>query len=180
MLLDKVRTALTRLAPSGAGMVVAVSGGADSVALLLSLRQLRAAPLVLAHLNHQLRGAESDADEAFVRDLHARLLAQGGQRVQLCVTHLDMAARAAVLGDNLEGVARDERYRWLGEIARQHGMSLVATGHTADDQAETILHRLLRGAGLQGLRGIAERRPLVEGVHLIRPLLDVTHEEVLA
>jgi tRNA(Ile)-lysidine synthase len=186
MLLDRVSDALTRLAPQGAGMVVAVSGGPDSVALLLALHQLHDGPLVLAHINHQLRGAESDADESFVRELHARLVSGASLARReippphLCCARVDMAAIAANRGDNLESAAREERYRWLTEVAREHGLGLVATGHTADDQAETVLHRLLRGAGLQGMRGIAERRPLDERVQLIRPLLAVSRAEVLA
>src|SRR5207253_9701726 len=81
--------------------------------------------------------------------------------------------------DNLEATARRVRYDWLSGVARVTGCSWVATGHTADDQAETVLHRLLRGTGLQGLRGIASRRPLAEGVEVVRPLLDVTRTEVL-
>jgi tRNA(Ile)-lysidine synthase len=92
---------------------------------------------------------------------------------------LDVARLAGEAGDNLEARAREERYRWLASVARRHGAAWVATGHTANDQAETVLHRLLRGTGLAGLRGIAPRRPLAEGVELVRPLLSVTRAEVL-
>lgn len=179
-LIDKVSRALRRFGACDAGIVVAVSGGPDSVALLHALLRLRGpAPLVIAHLNHQLRGAESDADEAFVRDLHASLVARGNPPLELRCLRIDVGGRAAAAGANIEATARDERYRFLADVAREHGLSLVATGHTADDQAETVLHRLLRGAGLQGLRGIAPRRPLADRVELIRPLLDVTRTEVL-
>jgi tRNA(Ile)-lysidine synthase len=80
----------------------------------------------------------------------------------------------------VEALARRERYRFLAESARAHGLRWVATGHTANDQAETVLHRLLRGTGLQGLCGIAARRPLDAGVSVVRPLLRVTREEILA
>jgi tRNA(Ile)-lysidine synthase len=83
-------------------------------------------------------------------------------------------------GGNLEAVARRVRYDWLTRVAQETGSAWVATGHTADDQAETVLHRLLRGAGLRGLRGIAVRRELAPGVELVRPLLAVTRTEVLA
>ena len=159
-----------------AGLVVAVSGGPDSVALTRAVAEAREpdSPLVLAHLNHQLRGAESDADEAFVVALGAAL----GVPV---VTHrLDVAAIARAEGGNLEAVARRERYRWLAGVASAHGLAHVATGHTASDQAETVLHRLLRGTGLDGLRGIAARRDIGPGVSVIRPLLTVTREEVVA
>jgi tRNA(Ile)-lysidine synthase len=175
---------LRSLADATSGVVVAVSGGADSVALV---RALDAAgdprvplPLVLAHLNHQLRGHDSDADEEFVVALHAQLAAAGRSNVTLCRTRRDIAAQARAERANLEALARRERYRWLAETARIHGMKYVATGHTANDQAETVLHRLLRGTGLRGLRGIATRRDLEPGLTLIRPLLAATRADILA
>jgi tRNA(Ile)-lysidine synthase len=159
-----------------AGLVVAVSGGPDSVALTRAVAEARepGSPVVLAHLNHQLRGPESDADEASVVALGASL----GLPV---VTHrLEVAALARAEGGNLEAVARRERYRWLAAVASGHGLAHVATGHTASDQAETVLHRLLRGTGIDGLRGIAARRDIGPGVSVIRPLLAVTREEVVA
>lgn len=180
------------------GVLVAVSGGPDSVALLLALVgpgcqpgpeaalntrhpnpetptgwQPVATNAVAAHLNHQLRGAESDADEAFTRDLCAQV------GVPFVCHRLDIAALARASGENVEAVARQQRYAWLREVAREHGLPMVATGHTASDQAETVLHRLLRGTGIEGLRGIAPRRPLGDGVDLVRPLLDVSRADVL-
>jgi tRNA(Ile)-lysidine synthase len=166
-----------------AGVVVAVSGGADSVALLRALddaRNLRSPlPLVVAHLNHQLRGTESDADEEFVAGLVAQLVAEGRPSLSLCRTRLDVAGLARAEGANLEAVARRERYRWLVDTARAHGIRWIATGHTANDQAETVLHRLLRGAGLRGLRGIALQRELEPGLFVVRPLLMTTRAEIL-
>ncbi len=157
--------------------VVAVSGGPDSVALLRALLELRpAALLTVAHLNHRLRGADSDADEAFVAALHARFGAGLGWRCQ----RLDVAALARERGDNLESVARQVRYDWLTDVARETGAHWVATGHTADDQAETVLHRLLRGTGLKGLCGIPARRALAPGIEVVRPLLHATRAQVLA
>jgi len=131
--------------------VVGVSGGADSVALLRALRACDV-PLTVAHVNHKLRGSDSDADEAFVRALCASL------GVECRVTAVDVSALAA--GDNLEATARRVRYDFFAEVAREVGAHWIATAHTADDQAETVLHRLIRGTGLQGLRGIAaERQP---------------------
>jgi tRNA(Ile)-lysidine synthase len=161
------------------GLVAAVSGGPDSVALVRALVAARASPLVLAHLNHQLRGADSDADERFVADLHAALRAAGAE-LHLVSARLDVAEQARSAGANLEAHARQVRYRWLAEVARAHGLRWVATGHTASDQAETVLHHLLRGTGLAGLRGIASRRLLAPGVEVVRPLLGVTRAEVLA
>ena len=174
---------LDSLKVPAAGMVVAVSGGPDSVALLrvlLALRGRAAGPLLIAHLNHQLRGAESDADENFVRTLYTELSTQGHEGLCLLSERLDVAAAARAERKNLESVARRLRYAWLAEAARKAGLPHVATGHTADDQAETVLHRLLRGTGLKGLRGIAARRPLAEGVELVRPLLTTTRPDVLA
>lgn len=162
---------------AGENLVVAVSGGPDSVALLRALREGAAENrLVVAHLNHQLRGAESERDERFVREL-ADTLAAPGPLLRFRFERLDVGALAN--GSNLEQVARQVRYAWLGRVAIETGCRFVATGHTADDQAETVLHRLLRGTGLRGLRGIAPRRPLVPGVELLRPLLTATRAEVL-
>ncbi len=180
-LAGEVRASLDRYGLAAAPLVVAVSGGPDSVALLRALLQVRpggAGPLVVAHLNHQLRGHEADADEEFVRDLAATL--PGGAGVRWRPGRIDVAARARETGGNLEAVARRLRYEWLVAVAREEGAAAVATGHTADDQAETVLHRLLRGAGLAGLRGIAARRPLAPGVELVRPLLAVRRADVLA
>lgn len=169
----KVEEALRR-SGAGGGLVVAVSGGPDSVALLRALREARGTgPLTAAHLNHQLRGAESDADEAFVRDLCA------GLSLDCQCERLDVRRVAEAEGDNLEGVARRLRYDWLARVAAEVGAPWVATGHTANDQAETVLHHLLRGAGLRGLRGIASCRPLSDRVRLVRPLLAATRDEVM-
>jgi tRNA(Ile)-lysidine synthase len=163
------------------GLVVAVSGGADSVALLRALVEVRpaGAALVVAHLHHCLRGAESDADEAFVTELHRSLMADV-PNLELCVTRLDVAAESRRAGANLEATARRLRYRWLAEVARQCGLAWIATGHTASDQAETVLHRLLRGTGLSGLRGIAARRTLEPGMGVVRPLLRATRADIIA
>lgn len=159
--------------------IVAVSGGADSVALLRALRACRANCLV-AHVNHQLRGEESDGDEQFVRELCATL------GIECRVTRADVAALAT--SDNLESTARRVRYDFFAEVAREVNATWIATAHTADDQAETVLHRLIRGTGLQGLRGIARTKPATATAntsetatpHIIRPLLAVTRDDVIA
>lgn len=144
--------------------VVAVSGGPDSVALLRALRDAGCEALAAAHVNHQLRGPESDEDETFVRTLAEEL------RVECRVKRIDTAKLAEESRENLEATARRIRYDWFEGM----GAAWFATGHTADDQAETVLHRLIRGAGLRGLRGIARRRE-----RIVRPLLDVTRADVL-
>ena len=177
-LVAEVGRSLERLGAGAGGMVVAVSGGPDSVALLRALAELPVGPLVVAHLNHRLRGAESDADEAFVQEL-ARSLRDAGKPVEARTRKIDVAAQARQEHGNLESVARRLRYDWLQEIAVEAKLSWIATGHTADDQAETVLHRLLRGTGLQGLRGIAARRSLAPGIDVVRPLLRVRRTEII-
>jgi tRNA(Ile)-lysidine synthase len=183
-LIGLVRRCLRSLPDVSSGIVAAVSGGADSVALARALDAARTPdfsfPLVVAHLNHQLRGADSDADEEFVAHLQGELSAAGRGPVLLCRTRRDLAAEAHAAGENLEALARRVRYRWLADAARQHGMRYIATGHNANDQAETVLHRLLRGTGLRGLRGIAARRELEPGLTLLRPLLTAMRIDILA
>src|SRR6516225_6411473 len=120
-LVGLVRQSLSGLEDVSTGIVVAVSGGADSVALLRALEAARDPhapfPLVIAHLNHQLRGSESDADEDFVVDLHARRLAAGSVALLLCRARRDVAAQARKESGNLEATAREERYNWLTEVA---------------------------------------------------------------
>jgi tRNA(Ile)-lysidine synthase len=156
------------------GVVLAVSGGADSVAMLRAVQTLKTAGLgrlAVAHFNHHLRGEESDADQAFVAALCERLGLEfhAGQ----AETPLSLAG-----GDGLEAAARQARYEFLRRLAEQLGARYVATAHTADDQAETILLRVFRGTGLSGLAGIPERRALGPAVTLVRPLLHTTREEV--
>lgn len=152
----------------GDRVAVAVSGGADSVALAWLLHDLAAAGELdgaavagLIHVNHGLRGAESERDEAFVRALGARL----GWPVD--VVRVEVAALARVARRSVESVAREARDQAFAAAAARLGATVVATAHTADDQAETVLLRLLRGAGARGAGGIRPRRGL-----LIRPLLD--------
>jgi tRNA(Ile)-lysidine synthase len=154
--------------------IVAVSGGPDSVALMRSLHAMAPEALVVAHFNHRLRGAEGEEDVRFVRDLAESL----GLRFRM--GSADVREVAQAMGANVEDTARQLRYRWLAETAAEGGATWVATGHTADDQAETFLHRLVRGTGLQGLRGIAPRRELNPGVIVVRPLLELSRDDVLA
>jgi tRNA(Ile)-lysidine synthase len=171
-LLETVAATIDRFAMYRAGDVVgvAVSGGADSVCLLEVLAELRAripVRLVVLHLNHQLRGAESDADEEFVRGLAA------GFGLECVAGRVTLAG-----GENLEQAARQARRRffaaWIAETATGGERRVVATGHTRSDQAETVLFRFLRGSGTQGLAGILPTT--AEGV--VRPLLLVSREQV--
>jgi len=160
-----------------AGVVLAVSGGADSVALLRAMVALCGedrSPLRVAHVNHALRGAESDGDQQFVEDL----CRQFGLPCHSC--HMEVAVEAQRTGESLEAAGRSVRYAWLQEVAQQHGAGYVATAHTADDQVETILHRIVRGTGMAGLAGIPRTRALGPAVSLLRPMLNTRRADVIA
>lgn len=160
-------------------VLVAVSGGADSVALARLLATLHAGgagKMVVAHYNHALRGDESAADEQFVRSL-------AGQLGWPCaVGHADCAAATSPTADTAprtsEEQSRAARYAYLGQSAQVHGARYVVTAHTADDQAETVLHRLLRGTSVAGLAGMRPARELVPGIALVRPLLKFRRAEL--
>lgn len=155
-------------------VVVGVSGGPDSVALLLALHAA-ALPVVAAHLNHRLRGEESDDDEAAVRAIAS---ARG------IPLHVERADPTRFERGNLEERARAERYAFLARTARAVGAAAIAVGHTADDQIETLFLRLLRGAGPAGLGGMAPRTSLTQltgdDLPIVRPLLDVPRDATLA
>ena len=155
-----------------ANIVVAVSGGADSIALLLSLDELIKSQrlkleVMVAHLNHHLRGPASDADALWVSSLAERL----GYRA--VIGSADVRRRAAKTRDNLEQAARRARYEFLEQNTRRMPAYLVLTAHTMDDQAETVLLNLLRGSGGAGLGGVEPVRPLLAGskIQLARPLI---------
>jgi tRNA(Ile)-lysidine synthase len=155
-----------------ARVVVAVSGGADSTALLLALNELTAArrlglEITVAHLDHGLRGEASKEDSRWVADLTRDL------GYAIAVEKISAGAVAAAERDNLEQAARRERYQLLSRVASGIEAFAVLTGHTMDDQAETVVLRLMRGSGVDGLSGMARVRSLSdEGrILLVRPLL---------
>lgn len=171
-----------QLLKEGDRVIVALSGGADSVALLLALKELEESfslRLCAAHLNHQLRGSESDQDEQFVQ----RLCQQFELPIEVKGVNTQQEMRKS--GENLESCARRLRYDFLFQLALKEG-SKVATGHTLNDQAETFLMKLVRGAGPGGLSGICPVRVHQIGtpqgplsVTVVRPLLEVRRQEVL-
>ena len=179
MLLPKVEHAIRRfdLIRPGERVLVAVSGGPDSVALTQALAELARdhnLELRLAHLNHQLRPG-ADADEAFCVEWAERL------GLPIATHRIDVALESRSSGCSIEEQARNSRYRFLGATAARWDCRRVAVGHTRDDQAETFLLRLLRGAGIKGLAAmgpVSSLNMLPNG--LIRPMLDVTRSEVLA
>lgn len=166
-----------KLIVPGDRVLVAVSGGADSVALLRLLLELRAElgiVLAAAHFNHGLRGENSDADERFVVDL--------GERFELdfFVGRGQVSEHAAAKRISLEAAGRELRYQWLTRLAMEHRFERVATAHTLDDQAETVLLKFLRGAGTKGLAGIYPEMVRSEEpqVRFVRPLLNCTRSEL--
>lgn len=154
-------------------LVVGVSGGADSVAMLFALHHLRERfPMILtvAHLNHRIRGEDADADEEFVRELSASLGLP-------CVTEqADVPAMSRASGVSLEMAARNARLDFFRRVVGRERADAVAVAHTSDDQVETILLRLFRGCGLLGLSGMPYTNDL-KGLRIIRPLRDATHED---
>jgi tRNA(Ile)-lysidine synthase len=173
-MLKKVRKTITdsSLLERGDHLLLAVSGGPDSVALLWALVLLSIEyelKLTTAHLNHGLRGAEAEAEERFVHSLCA------GMGINCISRTVDIRILQKGKGKSLEEVGREERYRFLDETAKSCGAKKIATGHQRDDQAETVLINLLRGSGLEGLKGIV---PLREG-RIIRPLLHVGRVEIM-
>jgi tRNA(Ile)-lysidine synthase len=159
-------------------VVLAVSGGADSVALLRAAvaakqRAGGRGEMRVAHLNHQLRD-DSDADTQWVAALSRDL------NVPCEVGMANVAQLAAAKGDGLEDAARNARYDFLLRVAEEHGARYVAVAHTANDQIETVLHRILRGTGLAGLAGMPATRPLSAAVTIVRPLLTMRRDAVVA
>ena len=155
-----------------ANIVVAVSGGGDSVALLLAVDELIKSgklkvDILVAHLNHRLRGKTSDADANWVASLAKRL----GRKV--AIGSIDVKRQAAKTSDNLEQAARRARYEFLTKKARTSHALAILTAHTIDDQAETVLLNLLRGSGGSGLGGIEPVRAISAGTEILlaRPLL---------
>src|SRR5215218_8053269 len=159
---DRVRRTAERYGMDLRSPLALVSGGPDSVALLRVVVALGGEPVVL-HVDHGLRGEESGEDAEFVRDLCGRL-----------GVHCEVRRLGLEVSSNLQERARDERYRLAEEVAAGMGLGVIATGHTADDVAETVLMNLARGTGLRGLAGIPPVRGKVQ-----RPLIRRSRREVL-
>lgn len=158
-----------------ANVAIALSGGADSVCLFYILAEwAKKTPFSLTalHLNHGIRGEEADRDEDFCRKLCEYL------GVPFVCKHADVPAQAKCTGKSLEEAARDARYTFFAEVMAEKEITVLATAHHADDNAETLLLRLIRGTSLDGLCGISAERPFGNGV-LIRPLLDAPKEFIL-
>ena len=174
-LLERVRRTIHKhgLVDDGARVLVAVSGGPDSVALVHLLLELQAAGDLtvagLAHFNHQLRGVDADEDEAFCRAMATNL------GVAFDVDRAGVAAAARLAGRSIEDVARELRYAFFERVADARGAGAIAVGHSLDDQAETFLLRLIRGAGSRGFASILPRAGRV-----IRPLIEIARGDLRA
>ncbi len=147
-------------------LLVALSGGADSVALLRLLLDA-GIDCKAAHCNFHLRGAESDRDEGFVRDLCS------GLRVELFVKDFDVASRRALTGESVEMACRTLRYEWFEQLRVSLGLDAIAVAHHRDDNVETFLLNALRGSGVKGLKAMLPRNGVI-----VRPLLELTRKEL--
>lgn len=175
-IIDTVDASVKDLIPKGSGVLIAVSGGVDSMLLMHVLHQLAAKHrwrLVVAHINHKLRGRASDVDQ--------RLVEKSAKQLKLKISTASWGREpAAVKEYGLEMAARNARLSFLGKAARRHRCTYVATGHHRDDQVETFFWRLFRGAGGVGLGGMrqVDDFPLNFGLKTIRPLLIFGKDEI--
>ncbi|MEA3487134.1 MAG: tRNA lysidine(34) synthetase TilS, partial [Thermodesulfobacteriota bacterium] len=171
----KVRKTIKKYAMfnSGDRVGVAVSGGADSVALLHVLSMLASEydlALFILHLNHGIRGGESDGDELFVKELGESMgIPADSEKVSI-------PALIEKRGGSLEDACRKERYSFFERMSQKHKLNKIALGHNLNDQTETVIMRFLRGSGLEGLKGFL---PVRDGIY-IRPFIDVTREEIIS
>jgi tRNA(Ile)-lysidine synthase len=175
-MLDKVRETIRKygMLKKGDGVVIGVSGGADSVALLFLLNFLRKEfnlTLHIAHLNHKLRGQESEEDLYFVNNLADKL------RIPIALQEEDVSKKARIEKQSVEEVGRQLRYDFFVKVAQNENLQRIAVGHTRDDQAETILMHIIRGSGLSGLCGIPPTRKF-QGCLIIRPLIEISRTEI--
>ena len=164
------------------GIIVGVSGGVDSIglahALACQIKKETVSKLIVAHVNHASRGAENDADEAFVRLFVEKLQEATNTLVEFKTLKLN--PDELNVGASWEKNARLARYNWFSDLALETKVNWVFTAHTSNDQAETVLMRILRGSGVQGLAGIKPKRSLIQGVRLGRPLLFCSKEQICA
>lgn len=169
-----------QLIQSHTTIIIGVSGGPDSVALLKILHSINTVKnlnlrIFVAHLNHQLRGESSEKDAQFVQNLSRDL------SLPFIVKSINIQEISNQTKSSIEETARKERYAFFMELAQEYNALTVSTGHTADDNAETLLHRIIRGTGLPGLGGIPIKRPLTRDstIQLVRPLLFTWRSEII-
>ena len=167
-MLDQFQAYINRyhLIAEGEKIILALSGGIDSMVLADLLLKTKV-EFVAAHCNFHLRGEESDGDERFVREFAEK------NGIQCIVKHFETEKYATEQGVSIEMAARDLRYAWFEQLRQQLGYDKIAVAHHADDQAETFFINLLRGAGLNGLKGMKPQNGAV-----IRPLLGASREQI--
>lgn len=159
------------LLKNGESVVVGFSGGPDSTFLMilfLTIQKIFNLKIYAAHLNHRLRGKESDADEEFVKDFCK------SHKIECLIESRDIEKIAQETKKSIEEVARNERYKFFSDVVQKFKANKIATGHTLNDNAETMIFNFVRGSGISGLRGIPVKRD-----NIIRPLLGVTKEEII-
>ena len=158
---------------ANAPVLLAFSGGADSMALLdMMQKEYPTAPILLAHVNHGIRGEEALRDRTFCENVAKE------RGLEIVILDADVPAIAKEKGQSIEEAAREVRYAFFADLMSERNIPILLTAHHADDHLETILFRIARGTGLSGLSGIAPIRPFAKG-HLVRPLLGFTKKEIL-
>lgn len=171
----KVLEKLQEFLPNKTTVILGVSGGPDSIFLLHfldKLTKLHPLKIVIAHVNHLLRGIESDLDEKFVKEL-----AKSKNHV-LKVLKKDVNKISKTLKKGLEETGREIRYKFFHELAKKHKANFIITAHHSDDNLETIIMNFARGAGLKGLAGMKEVEQLAKNLNIFRPLLDISKSQI--
>jgi tRNA(Ile)-lysidine synthase len=176
-LIERTRISLASLGVTkGSKLLVAVSGGPDSLALLHVLQSLRDTgaftAIAVVHVNHRLREPDSDIEEASVRTYCE------AWEIPFFLKRAETARISEMEKTGIEETARNLRYQFFKELTEMHGFNFVLTAHTANDQAETVILNMIRGTGVRGLAGIPPKRKL-ENAHILRPWLDVTKAEIM-
>jgi len=176
MLIDKVRHTIKKynMLQRHERVLVGLSGGTDSVVLLHALLMLKkeySPDIYIAHLDHGFRGEESAKDREFCKDLAEEL------GLEIACEEIDVPRIAREKGISPEEAARFERYAFFKRVAKTKSLKKIAVAHTRDDQAETVLMRIIRGAGMAGLAGISPLRDM-KGVTIIRPLIEISRKDI--
>jgi tRNA(Ile)-lysidine synthase len=171
---QKTLETLKRHLKGGETLIIGVSGGSDSVFLLEILTKFKPKlNIIVAHLNHTLRGVDADLDTEFVKDLAKK------HNLECPCTHFNIAQIASTHKKSLEETGRDQRYTFFRKLYKEKKADFILTAHHSDDNLETILFNFTRGATLQGLSGMQEVSEDKSGAKLLRPLLHVSKEEII-
>jgi len=173
---NKILSTLKDYIPKKSSVILGISGGPDSVFLhhiIDKLSKIHPVKIIVGHVNHMLRGIESNLDEQFVKDLAK------AKNHTVHILQRDINSLSKKLKKGLEEVGRDIRYKFFKDLAKKYKSQFIVTAHQADDNLETVLLNLTRGAGLKGLAGMKEIEKISERLSLLRPLLGITKEKIL-